>query len=180
MSEENQGALESALAELDARWPEATRPAQAWLDRGRILQRLQRNTSALAAFNRALELDPDADAPALAKAALLEELENPEAALAVYDDLVHRHPDLVAGWSNRAGLLLQMGSLEAAHASLDRALGLDPDNLLLLFNHGLLLWQGLDRPQEALEFLDRAAAAGIPEAVEAAAACRASLLPPQA
>lgn len=159
---------------------EAGRTAAEWVAEGERLRRQERNTSAMAAYDQALRMEPGHAGAWLAKALLLEDLERTEEALAAYDRLLEGQPRHVAGWSNRAGLLLRAGRLEEALASLDAALAADPagdTNALLCLNKGLLLWQGFERPAEALPWLERALPAGFPEAAEAIAACRAALGP---
>lgn len=154
---------------------EPTTPAE-WVAEARRLHAEERNTSALAAIERALALDA-AYAPAwLGKALILEDLERLEAALAAYDRLIACAADnaalLTAAWSNRAGLLLRAEQLPEALDSLNRALEADPGNHLLMLNKGLLLLQGFENPREALPWLERAAEAGLPEAEEPLEFCR--------
>lgn len=139
------------------------------------MERQERNTSALAAYDRALALDPGLEAAWMRKAMLLEELDRVEEALAVYAGLLERHPCHLAACSNRAGLLLQEGRHDEALASLELALAGDPGNHLLALNKGLLLMQGYERVAEALPWLQRAQAAGLGEAEEAVAICKAAL-----
>ncbi len=139
------------------------------------LERAERNASALAAYDRALALDPDCEPAWMRKAMLLEELDRDHEAVIVYAELLHRHPHNTAALSNQAGLLLRLGRPDAALESLDLALAADPGNLLFVLNKGLLLLQGLDRPADALPLLERAAKAGIPEAHEPLAWCKEAL-----
>lgn len=143
--------------------------------RGRELQREQRNTSALAAYEEALRLDPSFESAWMRKAMLLEELERLDEALAAYDGLLEHHPGHAGGWSNRAGLLLQAGRFDEALHSLDHALEVDPGNVLLCLNKGLLLLQAYDQPAEALPWLEKALSTGMPEAAEAVEICREAL-----
>lgn len=166
---------EAALAALSA-----PQTAAEWSEKGRLLARLERNTSALAAFERALELDAASSAgqeAAMRQALLLEELDRVDAALAAYQRLLGHHPSFVPGWSNRAGLLMREGRFEEALENLDRALALDPANTLLCLNKGLLLLQGLDRPAEAKAWIERALPSGFPEAAEALDLCQQALRP---
>lgn len=154
--------------------------AAEWAEKGRLLARLERNTSALAAFERAIELDPGTPAAqdaAIRQALLLEELDRVEAALAAYQRLVRQHPGCMPAWSNRAGLLMREGRFEEALESLNCALRIDPDNTLLCLNKGLLLLQGLDRPADAIPWIERALPSGFPEAAEALEQCQQALRP---
>ncbi|MGH9412873.1 MAG: tetratricopeptide repeat protein [Terriglobales bacterium] len=154
---------------------EPSTPA-AWVAEARRLHAAERNTSALAALDRALALDAAYGPAWLGKALVLEDLERFEPALAAYDALLEHAGDnqglRTAAWSNRAGLLLRAEHFPEALDSLDHALALDPENHLLVLNKGLLLLQGFENPKEALPWLQRAAAAGLPEAAEPLAFCR--------
>lgn len=145
-----------------------TTPAE-WVAFATRLRREERNFSALAALDQALALDAAHEPAWMAKALLLEDLERFEDALAAYDALLAAQPAHVAAASNRAGLLLRLERFDEALASLDRALAADPQNDLLAFNKGLLLWQAFDDPAAARPYLERAAAAGFPEAAQALA-----------
>lgn len=164
---------EAALAALDA-----PRTALEWVEKGRLLQRLERNTSALHAFDKALELDPTLEAAWMRKALLLDELDRTDEALATYAALLGHYPRHVAGWSNRAGVLLRESRFEEALDCLDQAIAADPDgeaNALLCLNKGLLLLQAFDRPAEAIPFIERALPLGFPEAAEALEICQQAL-----
>lgn len=146
--------------------PAPASPAD-WVAFAVRLRREQRNYSALTACDRALALDAGYEPAWMAKALLLEDLDRLEEALAAYEALLDRQPGHVAASSNRAGLLLRLERFDEALASLDQALAADPENDLLAFNKGLLLWQAFEQPAAARPFLERAAAAGFPEAVQA-------------
>lgn len=164
---------EAALAALDA-----PQNALEWVEKGRLLQRLERNTSALNAFDKALELDPTLEAAWMRKALLLDELDRTDEALAAYAALLEHHPAHVAAWSNRAGVLLRESRFDEALHCLDHAIAADPDgeaNALLCLNKGLLLLQAFDRPAEAMPFIERAIPTGFPEAAEALEICQQAL-----
>jgi len=167
---------EAALAVLEASASPHT--ALQWVEKGRLLQRLERNTSALTAFDKALAMDPALEAAWMRKAILLDELDRTEEALACYAALIDHHPAHVAAWSNRAGLLLREGRFDEALHCLDHAIESDPDgeaNALLCLNKGLLLLQAFDRPAEAIPFIERALPLGFPEAAEALEICQQAL-----
>jgi tetratricopeptide (TPR) repeat protein len=141
--------------------------AAEWVAFAIRLRREERNFSALAALDQALALDPVHEPAWMAKALLLEDLERFEDALAAYDALLAVQPAHVAAASNRAGLLLRLERFLEALESLDRALAADPENHLLALNKGLLLWQAFEDAAAARPWLERAAAAGFPEARQA-------------
>ncbi|HXR96442.1 MAG TPA: tetratricopeptide repeat protein [Terriglobales bacterium] len=162
--------IDAALAALDS-----PSDAAGWSEKGRLLARLERNTSALAAFDRALDLDPALASAWMRKALLLEELDRIDQALAAYAGLLAHDPAHVPAWSNQAGLLMRAGRFPEALNSLDQALAADPENHLLILNKGLLLLQAFERPAEALPWLERALPSGLPEAAEAVAICQSML-----
>jgi tetratricopeptide (TPR) repeat protein len=169
--------LPSELQKIDAALTALASPADAaaWSEKGRLLARLERNTSALAAFDRALDLDPTLASAWMRKALLLEELDRVDQALAAYAGLLAHDSAFVPAWSNQAGLLMRAGRFEEALTSLDHALAADPDNHLLILNKGLLLLQAFERPAEALPWLERALPSGLPEVAEAITICRGML-----
>ena len=165
--------IEAELASLDA-----PGNAAGWVEKGRLLQLLERNTSALSAYDRALALEPNLESAWMRKAVLLDELDRTAEALAAYAALLEHHPRHVAGWSNRAGLLLREGDFDQALVSLDHAIAADPEgeaNALLCLNKGLLLLQAFDRPADALPWIERAIPTGFPEAAEALEMCQQAL-----
>ena len=181
MPQANLQNLEAAIQALEAEIDTAAdlnACAAAWAEKGRLLQRLERNTSALAAYDRALELMPGLESAWMRKALLLDELDRTDEALAAYAGLLTHHPRHVAGWSNRAGLMLREGRFDDALECLNCAIESDPEgeaNALLCLNKGLLLLQAFDRPGEALPWIERAIPTGFPEAAEALALCQEAL-----
>jgi tetratricopeptide (TPR) repeat protein len=146
--------------------PTPATPAE-WVAFAVRLRREERNFSALAALDQALALDAAFEPALMARALLLEDLDRYEDALAAYETLLTAQPTHVAAASNRAGLLLRLERFPEALASLDQALAADPQNDLLALNKGLLLWQAFDAAAAARPWLERAAAAGFPEAARA-------------
>lgn len=173
--------IEAALLALETALETAateTERASVLTTKGHHLQRLERNTSALAAYDAALDLVPDFEAAWMRKAILLDELDRTEEALAAYASLLRHHPRHVAAWSNRAGLLLREGRFDEALEDLNAAIEADPEgetNALLCLNKGLLLLQAFDRPAEAIPWIERALPTGFPEAAEALALCQEAL-----
>ena len=109
--------IEAELASLDV-----PGNAAGWVEKGRLLQLLERNTSALSAYDRALALEPNLESAWMRKAVLLDELDRTAEALAAYAALLEHHPRHVAGWSNRAGLLLALGLSSEAETAAGEAL----------------------------------------------------------
>jgi tetratricopeptide (TPR) repeat protein len=105
---------------------------------------------ALAAFERALALDPQ-DAPAHSnRGVVLADLGRKDEALAAYDRALELDPNLVQAHSNRGVVLADFGRKAEALAAYDRALALDPSLVQAHYNRGNVL-DDLGRKDEAEE-----------------------------
>jgi len=130
--------------------------AGAWEGLGEVLLALGRAEAALAAYDRAIALNPAAELHS-ARGVALRQLGRLDEALAAQDRATTLKPGLAEGWSNRGNVLKDLGRLEEALASLDRALALAPDVTGAAINRAAVLRE-LARTGEALAIYDRAIA----------------------
>ncbi len=116
---------------------------------------LGRMEAALAAFERAIAIDPGFSAAHFNSGNVLGELQRHEAAVARYDHAIALNPGSADAHIGRGNALSELGRQEAALESYSRAIALQAEYAEAHFNHGVTLRQ-LNRTPEALESLERA------------------------
>ncbi len=126
-----------------------------WVLRARHLSDQGRHDEALAALDRAIELEPDNEVTLHNRGVALNELGRYDEALAALDRALELRPDDPVTLNNRGWALDGLDRYDEALAALDRALELAPDDPVMLSNRGRAL-DGLGRYDEALAALDRA------------------------
>jgi tetratricopeptide (TPR) repeat protein len=136
-------------------------PDWIWRRKGDVLMQAERHEEALAAYQKAFELNPDwhdlAVNDALGKLNYTEQeifyllLEN-------YDRALENYPEKAPLWYRRALLLsTRSDRAEAALESYDRSLAIDPSDVGCWYNRALLLTK-LQRLEEAVTSYERALA----------------------
>jgi len=124
--------------------------ARAWFLLGACRHALRDLESALAAFDRAIALDPADLQAAQAAIAVLCDARRPAEALTRCEHLLSRHPD-EAQLQFSAGVVCEaLGDFSGALDRYDRALAIDPRFLHALQNRGIALTR-LGRIEEAIE-----------------------------
>ncbi len=124
--------------------------ARAWFLLGACRHALRDLESALAAFDRAIALDPSNLQAAQAAIAVLSDARRPAEALTRCEHLLSRHPD-EAQLQFSAGVVCEaLGDFSGALDRYDRALAIDPRLLHALQNRGIALTR-LGRIEEAIE-----------------------------
>jgi Tfp pilus assembly protein PilF len=124
---------------------------------GLVLSALGRHDEAVAAFDRALSLDPNHAAALNNRAADLTELERYDEALASCERALAIAPDFTDAHCNRGIVLLKLERAEEALASFHKAIAIDPADTRAHSNRGAAL-QALERFEEAVASCDRAIA----------------------
>jgi protein O-GlcNAc transferase len=109
----------------------AIRPsyADAFYERGNLLQQLRRLHDALMSYDHAFALKPDYVEALNSRAFVLHELGRYDEALTEYDRVLAIRPRDADAWFNRAGVLEKLGRHEEAVASHRRVLRIAPDHL---------------------------------------------------
>jgi tetratricopeptide (TPR) repeat protein len=115
---------------------------------------LGKQHTALASYDRAIELRPDYAEALFNRGNILHELKQFEEALASYDRLLNLRPDYAEALFNRGNTLHELKRFEEALASYDRAIELRPDYAEAFLNRGNTLHE-LKRFEEALTNYDR-------------------------
>jgi tetratricopeptide (TPR) repeat protein len=147
--------LEEILKRCDAEIRRTPALAAPYVQRGIVLQSLQRPVEALQSFERAIRFDPDfADAHYL-RANLLAALRKFDEAVAGYDSATRTKPDFAQAWNNRARALRALRRLDEALQSCERAITLAPEDADAYVNRGNILTE-LGRPEDAFASYGRA------------------------
>lgn len=131
--------------------------AKLWQVRGMALGRLRRGEEALAAYARAVELNPREPSAWLNRGNQFLARESHEDALECYDRALEIRPDIGNAWGSKANALGALKRFEEAEEAASRAVGLRPRDPDILVIRALLRGKQY-RHAEALEDLDRALA----------------------
>lgn len=113
-------------ADADPSW------AVPWFLLGLCLEALEPGRPAIAAYDQALERDPQHLGAALHRAHALRRLRDFSEALAAYDRVLWAHPEEVGALAGRAETLRWMGRFSDAQRWFERALRVDPQSLTAL------------------------------------------------
>jgi predicted O-linked N-acetylglucosamine transferase (SPINDLY family) len=144
-----------ALTLLDALLARDPGAADAWVNHGNILSLMGRSAEALASYDRALALAPDADT-FNNRGHVLEMLMKPAGALASYEAALALQPANIQALFRRGVLLNEMGRFDEAMDSYDRLLAFSPNHAQALNNRGFIWWLNRNDPSRALADLTRA------------------------
>ena len=120
-----------------------------------VQSRLGKKNSALASYDRALQVRPNSAEALSNRGTTLKELKRFEEALASYDRALTLRPDFAEALFNRGNILHELKRFDEALASYDRALKVRPNHAEAYTNRGLTLHE-LKRFDEALASYDRA------------------------
>jgi tetratricopeptide (TPR) repeat protein/glycosyltransferase involved in cell wall biosynthesis len=152
---------EFALAEqvcqqiLNATPAQGTERATTWQILGMAQQRQGRLQEAIAAYEKAIALNPTDVRNYNNLGTALRALNQPEAAIAAYRKALEHRPDYPEAYSNLGNLLRQQGDLQEAIAAYQKALELDPSLVDAL--HGLgCIYQQLQQYEQAAQHLQQA------------------------
>jgi tetratricopeptide (TPR) repeat protein len=98
-----------------------------WITLGNSLCERQLYTEAIAAYDRALAIDPAYSKAWNNRGNTLSALHRPAEAIGSYDKAVMIQPDFHQAWFNRGLLLSEMGAYGNAIASFDQAIAINSD-----------------------------------------------------
>ena len=124
---------------------------------GIYLSRLDRHEDALAAFDKALQVDPHNADAWISRSVELRMLNRDEDALAALDKAVELHPNNSHAWILRGMALARLYRDEEALTAYEKAVELDPKHAHAWVHRGIALGV-LDRDEEALATFDKAIA----------------------
>jgi tetratricopeptide (TPR) repeat protein len=150
------GQLEPALASISKVIAASPRDLQAWHNRGVCLTRLERFQDAVAAFEQALAIKPNAESWD-GHGSALHLQKRPEEALRSFDNALALAPRFVAALCHRGSALADLRRYADAVQAYEAALNLSPDLFEAWSNRGSALYE-MQCMAEALESYDRALA----------------------
>ena len=126
-----------------------------WIREGNVLENLNRDEEALAAYEQAIRLHPDDANYKNNKGNALSDLKRYEEALAAYEQAISLDPD-DANYKNNKGIALEnLKRHEEALDAFEQAISLDPNFALAYNNKGIALNE-LKRYEEALVAYEQA------------------------
>lgn len=138
--------------------PENSNPAitaQDYLKQGEIFQREQRYPEAIAACQKALQLQPNFYEAWFALGCLYNLVQCYPEALAAYDKAIEINPQKYETWYNRGNTLGRLHRYQEAIASFDQGIALNPERYEVWYNRGSIL-RKLERYREAIACYDKA------------------------
>jgi tetratricopeptide (TPR) repeat protein/S1-C subfamily serine protease len=119
--------------------PSESASAIDWLNYGNYLWRLQKNTEAVQAFERAIQLKPDFSQAYYALGSALRGQQQTQAALEAYAKATQINPDFYQAWRERSSLLEAQENYSEALASIDKAIAIQPDDAFLYLQRAKIL-----------------------------------------
>jgi len=148
------GRIEEALACCELGLQLDLEDETSWANKAGVLVILRRFGEAVEAYDKALELAPNATLWRR-KAETLRLAGRDEQALASLERAIELGPEVASAWGAKGDLLGMMRRFEESASAYDRALQLDPRDAVNWNNKGSAL-KAAGRPQEALECFDQA------------------------
>ena len=122
---------------------------------GYVFSLQKMNVEALAAFEKAIEINPQYSSAWYNKGVMLGKLDRPEEALTAYEKGIEiNHQDSEA-WYGKGFMLRKLNRTEQALAAFDEAIKLNPQHSKAWYNKGLAL-KALHRETEEEEAFSRA------------------------
>lgn len=147
--------FKEALAAYDRAIALMPKNAEAFSNRGIVLQALGRFAEALASYDQAVGLDPAYAAAYNNRGNALQDLKRYDEAVASYDKAVALKLDYSEALNNRGNALRAAKRFDEALESCDKAISLNPDYAEAFNSRGLTLYE-LGRTDEALASYDKA------------------------
>jgi tetratricopeptide (TPR) repeat protein len=130
------GNLTALLDSLKKAIPQITFTATDYVKQGNALFFESRYDDALVAYDRAIQLSPDAYEAWFTKASTLMLLQRYDEATSAYQFATQLKPDAYDGWAGLGTAALKTQQWETALAALDEAITLRPEDALARFNRG--------------------------------------------
>lgn len=136
--------------------PSNSNDAIDWLNYGNQLWRLGQHVEALAAFDQAIQLQPDFYQAWYSRGLVLLSLKKYSEALEAFERAIQESQGKFAlAWRGRGQALINLQRYPEALASIEKAIALNPNDFLVRVYQGILL-QAQERYQEAIVAYDEA------------------------
>lgn len=130
------GRLTAFLDSLKSAVPQLTFTASDYAKQGNALFFESRYEDAIAAYDRAIQLNDDLYEAWFGRGSTLVILQHYEEAIAAYQSALGIRPDSYEAWLGQAAVLRKLEQPQDAIAAYDQALSLKPDDPLLWFSRG--------------------------------------------
>ncbi len=101
------------------------KPQEVWFERGQAFSKSGQYEKAIAAYNRAIQIQPDNPTIWTNKGVLLGHLQRYEEAIAACDRAIDINPKYTLAWYNKAGCYAEQNQVDLAIEHLKQALALD-------------------------------------------------------
>lgn len=150
------GEREKAIAQFRAAIKDAHDDPRVIRRAGLGLQRAREYVQALAAYERAIELDPTYTIYWNDKGVALEALGRPQEAIVAYDRAIRLEPNYALAWDNKGDALMSLGAWAQALVAYQKAAEMASDNQDVYWNDVCTALTNLRRYEESLAAVDRA------------------------
>ncbi|MBN3869893.1 tetratricopeptide repeat protein [Nostoc sp. JL33] len=147
--------IKALINQFNAADDSTTNEAKFWFNQGVDQYNSGNFASAIASYDRAIEIKPDYDSAWYNRGVALTNLGRFEQAIASYDRAIQIKPDLHDAWNYRGATLDNLGRFEEAIASYDNAIKIKPDFHIAWIGRGVAL-DNLGRFEEAIASFDTA------------------------
>lgn len=131
------------------------KPYEAWYEKGNNLSESRKYEQAIAAYDRAIQIQPNYYELWLKRGDAQVEMEQYQVALASYERAIKIQPEAEEGWYKKGRVLSLMEQYEAALDSYERAIAFQPEDYLIWHSRGIALYE-MNRFAEALESFEKA------------------------
>ena len=155
LSQDDLESIQNNLTEVQA--PTTSSNETQWLNYGNQLWRLSRYPQAIAAFDRALEKQPDFHQAHYGKGLAYYNQGDYQTAVAEFDRAIEIEPDFYPALYRQSLCLLALKQYEPAQLTIQQAIALQPDNIALYILQGEAL-QNLSQPEKAIAAYNKAIA----------------------
>jgi tetratricopeptide (TPR) repeat protein len=139
VEEHRRGNFQAALDIYGRILAKAPNYAEAYNNRGAVLQTMKRHDEALANYDKAIALKPDYANAHYNRGIVLKKMTRRDEALASYDRAIALNPGHVEAHNNRGVVLQELKRYDDALTSYDKAIALKPDHAEAHNNRGIAL-----------------------------------------